>query len=202
MKIFGYVMALFTLILIFMQIKTLMKSRKKYDLFPVIAFLCMFIGDFFLNVTSYGTLHIASFALSLVFLTIGFHHALPVRSSLQTLGIIAVISAVVYAVVVGPSLPHRLGIHFFIYMALLTLLMWQVLPYFTAESVDRIHGGMLVLGATLFYIADVLVGIRILYSPPLINILIYSLYPPSLILLACAPLFRRDSSSRLNNHLF
>lgn len=192
---FGYSMNLFTLMLITVQTGTFRRSHNRNNLFPIGAFSFMLLGDFFLNFTPYGKLHIASFAISLIILTIGYYRTLPVHASLNSLAILSVVAALLYGIIVVPVLPHPLSIHFFIYISLLTLLLWRVYPYMHNKEIAPLHGKFLFWGATLFYITDILVGIRIIYNPEWINVLIYALYPSSLVLLAFAPTFRCEHDS-------
>lgn len=196
--LFGYSMSLYTLILIGFQFATWRRSKDRNDLFSPIAFAFMMLGDIFLNFTSYGILHIASFAVSLIILTIGWYRLLPIKTSLKSLGVIAVISALLYAAIVVPVLPHKLSVHFFIYIILLTFLIWRAYSYLKSDSVAKRHGAVLFAGAVLFYVTDILVGIRIIYKPALINAAVYSFYPASLLLMAFAPMFRREQHSRLD----
>lgn len=186
--VFGYFMSVFTLIIIGVVIQTLKKGGGRPVRLSLTAFFFMLIGDIFLNFTPHATLHIASFAVSLLLLTSSFIAYKPEIGSLPPLGITTLLSAVLYGVIVIPVLPHELALHFLIYVILLTLMVWRAFLLIRKGS----DGRVLFTGAVLFYFADILVGIRILFQPELINIPIYIMYPAAMILLAIAPWFRRD----------
>lgn len=191
---FGYVMSLFTLTLISLQVNTLIKWREPRLMLPVFSFLCMLIGDIFLNFTPYAILHIASFALSLLLLTAYYYCEVPVKGNLKSLWIILGISLFLYGIIVIPSLPHHLAVHFLIYVVILTFMLWRASLYLHYEKITSKHGRAIFIGTLMFYVADILVGIRILYKPWFINIFVYILYPGSLIFIVVAPWFRIDTA--------
>lgn len=183
---FGWFMSGFTLILMGIQLRTMKKSPNVPALLCFVTFLFVFAGDFFLNFTSYRILHIASFAVALIFIISSFAVRFPRLGRVKPLLLTALLSAVLYGIIVVPALPHKLAVHFAVYLLLLTLMVWRA--YLLRGQGGE--GRVLFAGALLFYITDILVGVRIIYQPEHINTPIYLLYPWALILLVIAPWFR------------
>lgn len=153
----------------------------------LVAFLMILLGDVFLNFTELKSLHILSFAIAHIFLIIFFwaysKKSMSFKFALPGL----VLSVLAYLLLVVPKMPHTLAIPFAFYLLILTVMTWRAYAY-AFENRGNAHVSLLLFfGASLFYLTDILVGIRILYAMPKINVLVYAIYPPSLILLNSVP---------------
>lgn len=189
--IFPYMMILFMVFIIMIAIGNYRVKPSRSTLIKIIVYFCATIADIFLNFTKYGKVHIFLFLVVQILLCIAYISDIPYKSrDLVYLIAPIIISAVLYSVIVVPVLPHPLATAFAIYIVCLTLMIWRAFCFLKKDYIPNKQKWMLFIGSLCFYFTDVLVGVRIIYNPALINLWVYLLYPPALLLITSSDWFR------------
>lgn len=191
MDIFPYMIVLFMAVLILITIKNYRFHSSKSGVIKIAVYLCVTIADIFLNFTPYKKIHIFLFLIVQILLIVAYISEIPFKMrDLIYLTVPVAISLILYIVIVIPARPHPLTVAFAIYLICLTIMIWRAFCFVKAEQLYNKQKWMLFIGSLCFYCTDVLVGVRIIYNPELINLWVYLVYPPALILITTSDWFR------------
>lgn len=192
--IFPYLMLALMAAIISITIRNYKKQPSKSVFLKIIIYICVTFADIFLNFTPYAKMHILLFLIVQVLLIIAYLYDVPFKKKdLLYLTVPVVISTILYFIIVVPFLPHPLGAAFTIYIICLTLMVWRGFCFIKANILPQKQKWLLFIGSLCFYCTDVLVGVRIIYNPELINLWVYILYPPALFLIATSDWYRKKA---------
>lgn len=200
--IFPYTMVLFMAVVISIAIKNYRGKPSRSGFIKIAAYLCATIADIFLNFTPYAKVHIFLFLVVQILLFTAYLSDIPFkRRDLVSLTVPVVVSLILYSIIVIPVLPHPLGAAFAVYLICLTLMVWRAFCFLKAEQLQNKQKWMLFIGSVCFYCTDILVGVRIIYNPGLINLWVYLVYPPALFLIATSDWHRRKKAPGISRAL-
>ena len=156
--------------------------KKRWLLCLAFGFVC--IGDFLLNLTTYGKYCVLAFCATHICLIIYYlqdNHFK--KSDLNYLFLLFGFSATLYLLINRAIAEVYLSVVFAVYLIVLSTMLWRALCYIKSDN-TLLRKVLIIAGSSLFYITDICVSSNELYHTKTLIILTWICYPPALVMLS------------------
>lgn len=150
------------------------------NVFLIIAFLFVCVGDTLVNLTKIGQYAVIAFAFTHICLSIYYLKDNPFKKrDLILLLPVVVVSVTIYLLILDDMHLITQRIVFAVYLLILSTMLWRSISYLHAET-SKNSKILIITGSLLFYCTDVFVSVNVLYNLQLFVILTWICYPPAL----------------------
>jgi hypothetical protein len=174
----------FFVLLVFIATIIFNRPLVKNRLLLYLAFGFVCVGDFLVNLTSYGKYSVLSFCGTHICLIIYYlkdtHFK---KSDLNCLFLPFGISAMLFLFIKRDIAEVYLSVVFAVYLIVLSTMLWRAICYIKSNY-TLLRKVLIIAGSSFFYITDICVSSNVVYHTKTLMILTWICYPPALAMLS------------------
>jgi uncharacterized membrane protein YhhN len=164
--------------------------------FLLLAFGFVCIGDFMINLSSYGKYSVLAFCCTHICLTIYYFSDNKFKLvNLTYLITVLLFSAALFLIINKNIDEVYLSIVFGAYLTVLSVMLWRALCYLQSEN-RFVRKFLIISGSLLFFITDICVSANVVYNSKTLIIITWICYPPALVMLSLTNTVKQTQSVR------